>query len=317
MKKILLVTSIFLFSCDIGEIAIEPHVAGAIQIGIAELEDNYKNQIFYNLSQNQEISRNIKTQWDIGFISDEIDKVVLNTSTGSKVWRVYNSDFNDNFDLSLAEWNWDMPSGNLDSTAFGNIDLNTIYIIDRGYNLNGNQRGYRKIKFYQINADSCEFKIGLLDNSFDTTVTLAKNKNKNVTNFTFSNFSSVDIEPFRTEWDLLFSHYTTIFYQPEFLPYLVTGALINTNNISVFQEKIKKFDSINLEDALNYQYSQRSDVIGYDWKSYYHETGNFTVDDSKTYVIKHITGKYYKLRFIDFYNSSGVKGYPTFEFQEL
>ena len=53
MKKILLVTSIFLFSCDIGEIAIEPHVAGAIQIGIAELEDNYKNQIFYNLSQNQ------------------------------------------------------------------------------------------------------------------------------------------------------------------------------------------------------------------------------------------------------------------------
>ena len=50
MKKILLVTSIFLFSCDIGEIAIEPHMPGAVQIGIAELEDNYKNQIFYDLS---------------------------------------------------------------------------------------------------------------------------------------------------------------------------------------------------------------------------------------------------------------------------
>ena len=84
MKKILLVTSIFLFSCDIGEIAIEPHVAGAIQIGIAELEDNYKNQIFYNLSQNQEISRNIKTQWDIGFISDEIDKFVFGMEGGGQ-----------------------------------------------------------------------------------------------------------------------------------------------------------------------------------------------------------------------------------------
>ena len=145
---------------------------------------------------------------------------------------------------------------------------------------------------------------------------LSKNKNKNVTNFTFSNFSSVDIEPFRTEWDLLFLN-TNNFLSTRFLPYLVTGALINTNNVSVFEEKTKNFDSISLEDALDYQYSQISNVIGYDWKSYDLETGNFTVDDSKTYIIKHITGKYYKLRFIDFYNSLGVKGYPTFEFQEL
>ena len=29
------------------------------------------------------------------------------------------------------------------------------------------------------------------------------------------------------------------------------------------------------------------------------------------------SNRYFKLRFTDFYNSSGVKGYPTFEIQEL
>jgi hypothetical protein len=35
------------------------------------------------------------------------------------------------------------------------------------------------------------------------------------------------------------------------------------------------------------------------------------------YVVLDREGYFYKLRFISFYNNSGEKGYPTFEFQRL
>ena len=39
--------------------------------------------------------------------------------------------------------------------------------------------------------------------------------------------------------------------------------------------------------------------------------------DNINFVIRDFEGKYYKMRFIDFYNSQGLKGYPKFELEEL
>ena len=58
----------------------------------------------------------------------------------------------------------------------------------------------------------------------------------------------------------------------------------------------------------------QKDIIGYEWKDYDFDNAMYQVDPDKIYILKNRIGFYYKLRFIDYYNSTGEKGYPTFEF---
>ena len=54
---------------------------------------------------------------------------------------------------------------------------------------------------------------------------------------------------------------------------------------------------------------------GFDWKKF--DGSNYSITPNLTFIIETSSNRYFKLRFTDFYNSSGVKGYPTFEIQEL
>ncbi|MEZ5083051.1 MAG: HmuY family protein [Bacteroidales bacterium] len=63
------------------------------------------------------------------------------------------------------------------------------------------------------------------------------------------------------------------------------------------------------------------DVIGYDWKVLQGDvnSGNvsYNIVPNRNYIIRNRNGFVYKLRFIEFYNTLGEKGYPTIEFQLL
>jgi hypothetical protein len=58
-------------------------------------------------------------------------------------------------------------------------------------------------------------------------------------------------------------------------------------------------------------------VIGYNWKSYDMNAGEYSINTNLNYILNDKDGRYFKLHFIDYYNSSGDKGYPKFEIQEL
>jgi hypothetical protein len=66
----------------------------------------------------------------------------------------------------------------------------------------------------------------------------------------------------------------------------------------------------------SYAFSNNQNIIGFDWKSYVFNEG-YIVNPDITYIIKDSKNNYFKLRFIDFYNSNGEKGYPTFEVRKL
>ena len=66
-----------------------------------------------------------------------------------------------------------------------------------------------------------------------------------------------------------------------------------------------------------YTFTNYWDEIGYDWKIRNSQDNSFTIDANKSYILKTTEELFYKIRFTDFYNSSGVKGYPTFEIQKL
>jgi hypothetical protein len=89
----------------------------------------------------------------------------------------------------------------------------------------------------------------------------------------------------------------------------------------VAQDTLYDFTAIDLEIASSMVYSTALDEIGYDWKDVVGDvsSGNvsYVIIQGRNYVIRDNQGFYYKLRFISFYNNSGEKGYPTFEYQRL
>jgi len=89
----------------------------------------------------------------------------------------------------------------------------------------------------------------------------------------------------------------------------------------VAQDTLYDFSSINLDIAQALFYSQALDEIGYDWKDVVGDvsSGNVTyvIVEGLNYVVLDAEGYYYKLRFISYYNQSGEKGIPTFEYQRL
>lgn len=305
-----------LISCEKEEIAIASHDSGdAIEAQI-ELGQYYKRQVFYRLSTNEVVSSNDKTAWDLGFESAAASwHIVLNSSRGMAVHR---SDlaFGDLTSENGLAWTWDVQSGNLDSTAFGDWNAgNSLYVLDMGYDHLGNHQGHKKLVLTDVNATEYTLEYGDLTDLTPQITTVQKNTDNLFTFFKFG-IGEVTIAPPNEAWDLEFTQYTHLFYDP-MEAYVVTGVLLNRHNTSAAHIANKPFSEINYEDALSLTYSKDLDYIGYDWKWYDYETMLYTVDPTITYIVKTNQGFYYKLHFIDFYNNLGQKGYPKMELQLL
>jgi len=315
--SILLIACAFC-SCEKEEMPIPAHDAGNIVASSVKMEANYLNQLFFDLETNTIVQQNFKTDWDLGFESNATgNRVVLNSSKLMFAAVTNQTDFLLVTDTVGLIFRWDVPSGNLDNTAIGDSDsTKNVVVIDRGYNELGAHLGFKKILFINVTNTAYEVKFANLDGSDEVIRQVVKD---NAYNFTFLSLDNniVNIQPEKENWDLAFTQYTHIFVGNPPTPYLVTGVLTNRNNVEVATVFDKEFTSITLADVDDYSFLKTINQIGYDWKEYSFNTSNYTVFTDKNYIIKSTEGKYFKLHFIDFYDDLGVKGTPTFEFQEL
>ena len=315
MKRIIIFLILF-GSCDRGEkgIVSEPR---PVITEVITLESDYINQVYYDLYTTSVVSSNVKFDWDIGFSCNALDsRLILNSSNGGAVCKFYNMNFNEEPELNNVVWQWDTPNGDMDSTAFGNLDTNILYIIDRGYDLNGNNIGYKKIRLLEFDNLGYHLRIANLDNTEDTLIYIVKNSNKQFVSFSFNDYSIDLMEPEKTNWDLLFTQYTEIFTDPA-MAYIVTGVLINQNHVQVALDTINTFNDIDYSMVNQYTFSSARNYIGYQWKYYSFSSASYTILDHYNFIIKDDKDRYFKLHFIDFYNNMGEKGFPTFEIQEL
>ena len=318
MKKYLCLVFIVLISCEKEEIPVSPHNPSDIQINQIELSNDYRYQVFYDLGSNSIISDNLKTDWDLGFESSSQGyHVILNSSTYSALSYIENISFNDNIDPTDLIWSWDNPNGDLDSSAFGDSrNLSGFYVFDRGFDLNGSPRGFKKILIDSITNEFYQISFSNLDNSDYNSFKLYKDPSVNFTCFSFESNQIVDIEPSYNDWDLLFSQYTHLYNDTTTPAYLVTGVCSNLD-VLVAKDTSYEFNEINYSMINEFSFNDDRDAIGFDWKEYNFNAGSYTINSNTNYIIMDKQQKYFKLRFIDFYNSDGDKGYPTFEIQEL
>lgn len=318
LKTFILLLSLIVLGCEKEEIPITPHEPGDIITNQVEMGSNYVKQLFYDLGTNSLVSENNKTDWDIAFESDVNGwHIILNSSRGGAAANTNTTDFLSVTTTDAATWSWDVPSGNLDSTAIGDYRYKGIvYIIDRGYNSNGNHTGYKKIVI-DLDVDSLyKIRVADLDGTGDTLVSVVRDIGTNFTCFSFDNNETIYVEPEKDNWDLVFTQYLHIFQNP-LTPYLVTGVQLNRNNVSVAIDTVNKFSEITHEDVSTYNFGNELNKIGYNWKFFDFNTSTYSIIADKNFIINDTEGRVFKFHFIDFYNNNGDKGAPKFEIQEL
>lgn len=312
---------LFLSSCNKKELPVPAYGRGDVITTQVEMGGDYKNQVWFSLHDNKIVSMNLKTDWDLAFEAAPGGlHIMLN---GSKAMKVYKTDFTSLSEVKdttgLAAFSKaDMPSGNLDSTAIGHWkNNNTVYVVNAGYTPIGLPAGFYKLKILSQDAYGYTFEYANLKSPEVKVGTVQKNNAYNFIAYSFNTNSQLYIEPKKEDFDLCFTQYTHLFYEPEIQYYQVTGVLHNSYKTRVAKLSGKVFNEIELADTTNAPFSNRRNKIGYDWKVFDLNNNNYTVDVKNCYIIHDNKGFYYKLHFVDFVNSSGIKGFPKFEFRKL
>lgn len=317
MKKALLIALIpVLGACFKKEIPVEKPTSGAITAQI-ELGADYANQIYYDLETNSIIRQNNREIWDLAFeAGDNGFHILLNES------RIMSAALSNETDIAALTsdagltYHWDFHTGNLDSTAIGDWQSSgKVYVIDLGTSLTGSNLGKKKLKVLSVSNTEYQIEFADLNSTSIQTFTIPKSTTAGFTYFSMTGSGSLkDIEPDKGSWDLIFTAYCHVF--DEHTPYSVVGVLSNRFGVKV-QEVSIPFADLKYADIVESDFEERVNVIGYDWKTYDFDNGTYVVNSNRTFIVKTVLGRYYKMRFVDYYDENGIKGAPKFELQEL
>ncbi|MEO5674331.1 MAG: HmuY family protein [Chitinophagales bacterium] len=292
-----------------------PGDARLFQVGMGE---DYHRAVYFDLTT-EDTTGNEHAAWDLCLESTtEGYHIWMNGGNEAMIANTNTQDFEAITDTAGAEWEIDDPDWDINETAVGDWRIDRmIYILDRGPAQSAEDR-FRKIVFQSVNPVEYEVQYSKLDGSNFSIVHLAKKSGNAYIYFTFDNYGELlDIEPYAATWSILFTRYRTLIntvFPP--LPYIVTGVLINPD-LGVAVDSSLSFSEIAYPKALSLTYSTRRDVIGYNWKWFDFTSQAYLMKPYINYVIRDAEGVYWKLHFIDFYNSTGDKGYPQFEYQRL
>ncbi|TFH36673.1 MAG: hypothetical protein E4G95_05520 [Bacteroidia bacterium] len=290
----------------------------------------YEYQTYYRFGDETIVSFNGYDQWDLGFeCRDEGFSVILNSSRYMHAGEAGTTDFSSVVSSEADTMIFDDSSGDLSRTALGGwVDLSdplnpvftgSVFIIDRGLNESGESFGYVKLVIEKLEAGIFYIRYANLDGSGENTFMVAKDPLVNFALFSFDNGGKLSVQqPVTTGWDLCFTKYSTVIPDNSGVPtpYIVRGVFINNMaGVTAVLDSATTYYDINLSSLPDYVFSSKQDAIGYEWKVYQDES--YTLVDRMNYVICDRSGRYFKIRFTDYFNKAGQRGYPAFEQIEL
>jgi hypothetical protein len=326
---IFLLIALVAVSCFKEDDKVMPHQPGLTEVDTIELTSLYKYQVYYDMATGAPVASNLRNKWDLSFeCTMDGWHIRLNTSCFMYATTFNSQDFGLPSDTTGATWQFDNSNGSLDSTAIGKwfsisgndtVSNGKWYVINRGFDEEGNVRGLKQLKIDSLANDVYYFRVAGFDGTNQKAFSVRKDPSVNHVNFSFDQTTSEISEPVNNSWDLIFTQYTTLLYTDigEPYPYLVTGVLLNPNVVEVARDSIHPFADITFDKVKGLSFSRRQDFIGYDWKFYNFTSGAYTVRSNQVFIIHDVEGYYYKFRFLGFYNKKGEKGYPSIEYQRL
>ena len=319
---ILLVFATVLNGCFEKEEMIIPREINEIEIPYSL----YEYQTYYRMEDEVLVSFNSYDSWDLGFeCSEEGYGVILNSSRYMHAGDAGTTDFYSVTSNTADTMIFDDSSGDMSKTALvGWVDLSDsqnpvftgrVFIVDRGLMESGESFGYVKLVIEKLEGDVFYIRYANLDGSGETTFQVPKDPGVNFVLFSFENGGSLAVQqPPSSSWDLCFTKYSTIINDDYGVPtpYIVRGVLINNKaGVTAVLDSTLAYYDINLLSVPGYVFSDSQDAIGYEWKVYRDEA--YTLIDGMNYIICDRNSNYFKIRFTDYFNKAGQRGYPAFE----
>lgn len=331
---LILLSAIMLTSCFSEDEVVTPQKPGDVETVVIEMLPEYTLQTWYSFEEGI-LSVNERNVWDLAMSTRPGDYTLwLNTSLFMYAAHTGIYDFETPVQTQGREWIFDESTGREGGNAIGRWweesgkqyrANNEVILIDRGVDDDGISRGFLKIQ-PQIDPLTGEVTIRIAkpDGSDKREFAFPRDETRRFVTLSFDRgYSDPQIEPPADKWELLFTTYTTTLFTDigEPYPYLVNGVLLNDTVVMAAPDTTRPFAQIDRAYAETLWLKHERDAIGYDWKDVNGDvtSGNitYTVDSEKVYIVRNRQGYLYKMRFIDFYNNQGKKGYPTFEFQRL
>ncbi|MEN8194297.1 MAG: HmuY family protein [Bacteroidota bacterium] len=336
MKKsiiyfVILVFSISLISCfpDIDEEPVEVNVE---EESTFESSYNiYTNSTFYKINETySELILNHKIGgWDLAFQSAlEGDFVLINYTVDAKVIKTGTEEFSAvdkemfNELYNSDDWKFNSPSfSNVkDSLALKDWESKEVYLVNRGGVVPPEESIY-KIQFVSKTATSYTFKYANVGSSEVIEKTVGKDANYVNQYFSFETDDIVNFEPQIDNWDFFFTPYSG-WYETNtpglYLPYYLKGVMINNEGgvrVAKIDDENIAYEDIDLVFAQTQSFTDFKGVIGSTWKKIPDDVNPvYYMDTAKKYIVKSIEGKYFKLRFLDYYSTENAEvGFPSFE----
>ena len=289
---------------------------------------NYETQVYFDLETNSIVKTIPYKVWDLAFQTGKDGRhVFLNGARNMFVYNTHETDplkVDGSYQSAIKDTSYlfDSPSGLPDSTAIGewytagNVTKNEVYIINIK-----STKTFKKIVIKEVTENSYILEYGDLADTKLKTITIPKDDQYNYTFFSFDNGGTiVSSEPPKDTWDIVFTYYLHVFYSLN-TPYLVSGVLLNSYNTTAFLDSASGYDNVTYNLVSNKTFSNHRDAIGYNWKdvkiNVENNTAEYTTRPDKVYVIRDRKNQYWKLHFLGFYDDNGVKGSPSFEFEQI
>ncbi|MFN4913943.1 MAG: HmuY family protein [Sphingomonadales bacterium] len=311
-----------------------PEVPLGTQSATFAMGENYENQLWFEFST-QKTASNSFGLWDIGFSLSEKNNIIINCGKHSAYAVTYmeNTNFRDiqYIEESKHNWTFDNPNGHADSLSFSGWcesyqsgkakPKDRLYIINRGADSLGTKK-YIKLKMLGREGGSYHFQWGALTDTTPHDVYITAKNEYNYAYYCFSTEKEVYNEPFqRDNWDIVITTYKQTVTEETIgttMPYILRGVLSNPNKVKVLElNNVIDFNAINLQYAKSLVFSNFLNEIGYDWKTWSLSANKYTVNQKKIFIILDAKGNYFKMRFVDFYNDKGEKGYPKIAWELL
>ncbi len=287
-------------------------------------DTRYNHQIYFTLSTGEQKTVD-RLSWDLGFSASETGTaVILNGANFMQIALAEGKTFGDPWttqELTSLVFRFDSATGSLDHTAIGEwakSEENSTFVLDLGYDHNLSARGHRQLQILRADAQEFEIRYADLDGNNVRTAVIPKRSGHNFSFYSLVSEQMVEVEPPQDSWDLVFTYYA--YRYPDGFPYWLTGALSNRHQVAVAEvpTSFATWDELTLADTASLTFSPNIDEIGFDWKSYvFGPPARYVTHQEKCYVVRDTKGYFYRLRFLDFYNDQGWKGFPQIEYSLL
>lgn len=321
-----------LVSCFEEDEAVPPYVPPEDVETVFISNSIYTHQVYFDFSSGNIVAENENPVWDLAFdCQDTAYHIWVNSA--NLLGAAYSGSTDMSMDFSGKGdyiWKSDKSDGNPDSTAVGEwvsfedgeaVYTNEVILLGQydgiSYNI------FKKVQFIHVDTLTYRFLVADPEQSTADTIELFKDELFNKTYFSIDNNEQIFPEPPKDDWDMLFTQYFTILFTDEGdpAPYYVRGVWINPMNVESALDTITPFLDIDATNAMDQEYSSAQDAIGHDWKSVEVDqatnSAEYKVRPGYSYIVRDTDGHMYKFRFKSYFNLSGEKGYPSYEYTPL